>query len=201
MQRTSRLKSARLTSLLALFVFILSGTLASAQSSPQANPSPQARANSQTNTQANSSARVQASVQANAQPNVQAIKNVLERQVAAWNRGDIPAFMDGYWKSDDLEFVNAAGIFQGWQDVLKRYQHSYPDRAAMGHLTFSGVEIHALCPDAGFVVGHFRLDRELNEEKDGQKNHPEGVFTLIFRKFPAGWKIINDHTTEFPAPH
>lgn len=169
MQRISCSRSPRLKILLALFVFTLSGTFASAQSSPKIISS----------------------------PNVQAIKNVLEQQVEAWNRGDIPAFMDGYWKSDDLEFVNAAGIFQGWQDVLKRYQHSYPDRAAMGHLTFSGVEIHALCADAGFVVGHFRLDRE----KDGQKDHPEGVFTLIFRKFPSGWKIINDHTTEFPAPH
>ncbi|MHB8485833.1 MAG: YybH family protein [Candidatus Acidiferrales bacterium] len=172
MQDISCSRSPRLKILLALFVFTLSGTFASAQSSPKANPSP------------------------HLQDNVQAIKSVLAQQVAAWNRGDIPAFMDGYWKSDDLEFVNAAGIFQGWQDVLKRYEHSYPDRAAMGHLTFSGVEIHALCPDAGFVVGHFRLDRE----KDGQKDHPEGVFTLIFRKFPAGWKIINDHTTEFPAP-
>jgi len=169
MQSTSWLSSARLTGLLALLVFMLSGTFASAQTSPKIIPS----------------------------PSVQAIKNVLEQQVAAWNRGDIPAFMDGYWKSDDLEFVNAAGIFQGWQDVLKRYEHSYPDRATMGHLTFSGIEIHALCPDAGFVVGHFRLDRE----KDGQKDHPEGVFTLIFRKFPSGWKIINDHTTQFPAPH
>jgi len=157
---------------------MLSGTFASAQSSPQTNPSPHLQ-------------------DPHLQNNVQAIKSVLALQVAAWNRGDIPAFMDGYWKSDDLEFVNAAGIFQGWQDVLKRYQHSYPDRAAMGHLTFSGVEIRALCQDAGFVVGHFRLDRE----KNGQKDHPEGAFTLIFRKFPAGWKIINDHTTEFPAPH
>src|SRR5579864_5043567 len=165
MQRISCSRSTRLKILLALFVFMLSRTFASAQSSPP-------------------------------QDNVQAIKSVLAQQVAAWNRGDIPAFMDGYWKSDDLEFVNAAGIFQGWQDVLKRYQHSYPDRAAMGHLTFSGLEIRVLCPDTGFVVGHFRLERE----KDGQTDHPQGVFTLIFRKFPAGWKIINDHTTEFPAP-
>ena len=172
--RTLVMRTPRLEGLFGLFImffFVILGTLASAQSSPQTNSSP------------------------HLQNNAQAIKNVLAQQVAAWNRGDIPAFMDGYWKSDDLEFVNAAGIFQGWQDVLKRYQHSYPDRAAMGHLTFSGVEIHALCANAGFVVGHFRLDRE----KDGQTDHPQGVFTLIFRKFPAGWKIINDHTTEFPA--
>ena len=170
-QRTSGMSMPHLKGSFSLLIFMTFcmtlGTVAAAQTSPKIIPS----------------------------PSVQAIKNVLEQQVAAWNRGDITAFMDGYWKSDDLEFVNAAGIFQGWQDVLKRYQHSYPDRAAMGHLTFSGVEIHALCADAGFVVGHFRLDRE----KDGQEGHPEGVFTLIFRKFPAGWKIVNDHTTEFPA--
>jgi len=175
--RTLSMKTPRLEGLFGLFIFMIFfmflGTFASAQSSPKITPSPAAQ-----------------------KENVQAIKNVLQRQVAAWNRGDIPAFMDGYWKSDDLEFVNAAGIFQGWQDVLKRYQHSYPDRAAMGHLTFSGLEIRVLCPDTGFVVGHFRLERE----KDGQTDHPQGVFTLIFRKFPAGWKIINDHTTEFPAP-
>ena len=191
--RTLSMRTPRLEGLFGLFTFMIFcmilGTPVSAQSSPQANPSPQARANSL------------AGARTNSQANIEAIKDVLERQVAAWNRGDIPAFMDGYWKSDDLEFVNAAGIFQGWQDVLKRYQHSYRDRAAMGHLTFSGVEIHALCPDAGFVVGHFRLDRELNTEKGGQKDHPEGVFTLIFRKFPSGWKIINDHTTQFPSPH
>jgi ketosteroid isomerase-like protein len=176
MRRTLGMRTSSLKGLFARFILMASlailGTFASAQSSPQANPSPHLR------------------------DDAQAIKSVLAQQVAAWNRGDITAFMDGYWKSDDLEFVNAAGIFQGWQDVLKRYQHSYPDRAAMGHLTFSGVEIHALCVNAGFVVGHFRLDRE----KDGQTDHPQGVFTLIFRKFPAGWKIINDHTTEFPAP-
>ena len=133
---------------------------------------------------------------ASSSPDIQGIRNVLQQQVAAWNRGDIPSFMDGYSKSDDLEFVGASGIFQGWQDVLKRYQHSYPDRAAMGHLTFSKVEIRLLCPDAGLVVGHFRLDRE----KDGREDHPEGVFTLIFRKSSAGWKIINDHTTQFSAP-
>ena len=133
--------------------------------------------------------------QTNSPVDAQAIKNVLEQQVTAWDRGDIAAFMDGYWKSDDLEFVNAAGIFQGWQDVLKRYQHSYPNRAAMGHLTFSGIEIHVLCPDTGYVVGHFRLDRDMA----GVKDHPQGVFTLIFRKFPMGWKIINDHTTQFAA--
>ncbi|MFZ0333526.1 MAG: nuclear transport factor 2 family protein [Candidatus Acidiferrales bacterium] len=118
-----------------------------------------------------------------------AIAAVLQKQVADWNRGDIPAFMAGYWKSSDTEFENDSGLFQGWDDVLKRYQTTYPNRAAMGHLTFSGLEIHVLCADSAYVIGKYRLDRE--------KDHPQGVFTLIFRKFPEGWRIVNDHTTAF----
>lgn len=120
-----------------------------------------------------------------------AIASALNEQVADWNRGDIPAFMRGYWKSGDTEFVNDAGILKGWDDVLRRYEKSYPNRAAMGHLTFSGLEIHVFCPDSAYVIGKYRLDRE--------KDHPEGVFTLIFRKFGDGWKIVNDHTTAFRA--
>jgi ketosteroid isomerase-like protein len=123
------------------------------------------------------------------QGDTRAIGSVLEKQVADWNRGDIPAFMGGYWKSSDTEFVNDSGIFQGWDDVLKRYQTTYPNRAAMGHLTFSGLEIHVLCTDSAYVIGKYRLDRE--------KDHPQGVFTLIFKKFPEGWRIVNDHTTAF----
>jgi hypothetical protein len=131
----------------------------------------------------------QGMAQGASQTDSQAIASVLNEQVGDWNRGDIPAFMGGYWRSNDTEFVNTAGIFQGWDNVLKRYQSSYPNRAAMGHLTFSGLEIHVLCPDSAYVIGKYRLDRE--------KDHPQGVFTLIFRKFPEGWRIINDHTTAF----
>lgn len=119
----------------------------------------------------------------------QAITDVLRTQEAAWNRGDIGEFMFGYWRSRYTEFESDSGIYQGWDDVLKRYEESYPDRTAMGHLTFSGLEIHVLCPNSAYVIGKYRLDRK--------KDHPQGVFTLIFRKFDDGWKIVNDHTTAF----
>jgi ketosteroid isomerase-like protein len=127
--------------------------------------------------------------QAAPQTDTRAIAGVLEEQVADWNRGDIPAFMAGYWKSKDTEFENDSGLFQGWDDVLKRYETTYPNRAAMGHLTFSGLEVHVLCTDSAYVIGKYRLDRA--------KDHPQGVFTLIFKKFPEGWRIVNDHTTAF----
>lgn len=132
----------------------------------------------------------QSSKDSDSQPESDAIASLLKKQVSDWNRGDIPAFMNGYWRSKYTEFVNDSGIFQGWEDVLQRYLHSYPNRAAMGHLTFSGLEIHALCADSAYVVGEYRLDR--------QKDTLRGVFTLIFTKFPEGWRIVNDHTTAFP---
>ncbi|MHB8655271.1 MAG: YybH family protein [Terriglobia bacterium] len=115
------------------------------------------------------------------------IRAVLEAQVAAWNRNDIDAFMQGYWKSDKTEFVGSNGILRGWQAVFDRYRKAYPDGRAMGTLTFSGLEITVLSPTAALVLGEWKLDRAAD--------HPGGVFTLVFRKFPEGWRIINDHTS------
>jgi ketosteroid isomerase-like protein len=119
------------------------------------------------------------------------IRAVLEMQTAAWNRGDIDAFMTGYWKSEQTEFIGASGIVLGWQAVLDRYHRSYPDRAIMGTLSFSDLEVHLTCADAAYVVGKFHLVREAD--------HPSGVFSLDFKKFPEGWRIVLDHTTAFPT--
>ncbi|MGD0696952.1 MAG: nuclear transport factor 2 family protein [Terriglobia bacterium] len=115
------------------------------------------------------------------------IRAVLDAQVEAWNRGDLDDFMLGYWKSEKTEFVGAHGIQRGWQAVLDRYRKGYPDGAAMGKLTFSNLEITQLGPAAALVLGEWRLDRAAD--------HPGGVFTLVFRKFPEGWRIIHDHTS------
>jgi ketosteroid isomerase-like protein len=84
------------------------------------------------------------------------------------------------------------GIVRGWQAVLDRYRHTYPGRTAMGRLTFSDLEINELSPDAAYILGRWQLDRE--------KDRPGGVFTLIARKFPEGWRIVHDHTSAFAAP-
>ena len=116
-----------------------------------------------------------------------AIRAVLEAQVAAWNKGDVDGFMKGYWNSPATTFVGSSGIKRGWQAVLERYRHDYPDRQAMGKLEFSGLEITLLSSDSALVVGQWRLERA--------HDHPGGVFTLVFRKFPQGWRIIHDHTS------
>src|ERR1700678_816957 len=87
------------------------------------------------------------------------IRQLLQMQTDAWNRGDIDSFMTGYWKSDETAFVGANGITRGWQAVLDRYKRNYPDREAMGHLTFSELEVHLTCSDAAFAIGQFQLQR------------------------------------------
>ena len=114
------------------------------------------------------------------------IRAVMDKQAADWNRGDIPAFMEGYWKSDKLVFVGAQ-VTRGWQPTLDRYKRSYPNKAAMGTLTFSDLEITVVSKDAAVVLGSWSLQRE--------KDNPGGKFTLIFRKFKEGWRIIHDHTS------
>ena len=121
-----------------------------------------------------------------------AILVLLNDQTAAWNRGDIEGFMNGYWYSDETEFVSSDGVSRGWLALLERYRRSYPDRKAMGHLTFSNLEVRVECPTAAYAVGEYHLQRE--------NANPSGVFTLNFRKLPEGWRIVVDHTTAFAKP-
>lgn len=115
------------------------------------------------------------------------IKKVMTDQVEAWNRGDIDEFMRGYWQSDKLVFVSGANVTRGWQPTLDRYKKSYDTRAKMGTLTFSDLEITVLSKDAAVVLGSWSLARE--------SDNPHGKFTLTFRRFREGWRIIMDHTS------
>jgi ketosteroid isomerase-like protein len=115
------------------------------------------------------------------------IRAVLEQQQTAWNHADIATFMRGYWHSPELTFAGSSGITRGWTPVLERYRERYRDAQAMGHLDFSNLEIHPLGTDAALVLGRWHLKRA-NDELGG-------VFTLVFQRFPEGWRIIHDHTS------
>ena len=116
-----------------------------------------------------------------------AIRKVMDAQAAAWNRGDIDGFMSGYWKSEKLTFLSGTDVTRGWQPTLDRYKKSYDSRAKMGTLTFSDLEFTILAKDAAVVLGSWSLARE--------KDNPHGKFTLTFRKFKEGWRIVMDHTS------
>ncbi len=117
------------------------------------------------------------------------IPEVLTNQVSAWNHGDIKGYMEGYWKSDSLLFTSAGKNQRGWQATFEKYKKSYDSKEKMGHLTFSNLEFYTLSPDAAWVFGKWELERS--------GDHPSGLFTLIFKKFPDGWKIVHDHTSAF----
>lgn len=112
---------------------------------------------------------------------------VMDGQAAAWNRGDIEAFMRGYWNSENLVFVSGDNVTRGWQPTLDRYRKNYDSPAKMGALKFSDVSVNLLSKDAAVVLGSWWLTRA--------GDSPHGKFTLIFRKFKDGWRIVHDHTS------
>src|SRR5579863_4721375 len=118
-----------------------------------------------------------------------AVEAVLRTQQEAWNRHDLDAFMEGYWNSPELTFFSGANERNGWQATLDRYRATYASPGhEMGKLEFSELRIEMLSPDWAFVRGSWHLTMA-----DGKT--PHGLFTLVFRKFPEGWKIVHDHTS------
>ena len=114
------------------------------------------------------------------------IRAVLNAQVAAWNRGDIDGYMDGYVRSDKLEFVSGGKITRGWQTVRDRYRRKYDSRAKMGTLSFSDIKVNSLTANIAFVTGRWSLRRKTDQ--------PHGSFSLTFKRLPAGWRIVHDQT-------
>jgi ketosteroid isomerase-like protein len=117
----------------------------------------------------------------------EAIQAVLGAQQDAWNRGDLGAFLEGYWDSPDLTFAGSDGIVRGYGGLLERYRKHYPDRQSMGELRFSGLEMRSLGPDSLLVLGEWHLKRAIGDAG--------GVFSLVFHRFPTGWRIVHDHTS------
>ena len=116
-----------------------------------------------------------------------AVVAVLTTQTAAWNRGDMPGFMQGYWHSDSLVFLGRKGPTYGWQRILDNYQKNYPNAAAMGQLDFSGLRVTPLTPGAAQVVGHWHIAGPVAGDE-------QGYFLLVLRRVGGEWKVVADHT-------
>jgi uncharacterized protein (TIGR02246 family) len=163
-------KKALCLSALALFASMTLATHAFAQPTPVAAPGPAPTA-------APKAAPTQEA----------AIRAVLERQSFDWNRGDTEGFLTGY--APEAVFVSDQ-ITRGLEKVRLRYQSHYPTRASMGTLTFSDIEVHSIDPNNAYVIGRFQLKRDAEGGGDTQ-----GVYTLLFKRTPKGWKIVVDHTS------
>ena len=118
---------------------------------------------------------------------VETVKAILLRQADDWNRGDIDAFMQGYWPSAELQFIGSNGVTYGWQNTLDRYKKNYPDRDAMGRLIFEIIKVDQLSQKVIMLTGKFTLKRKNDE--------PSGHFLLIWKKIKGEWVIVADHTS------
>jgi ketosteroid isomerase-like protein len=126
---------------------------------------------------------------------VKSVRAVLDRQVADWNKGDLDGFLAGYWNSPKVVFQSGGQRYDGWEAMRDRYKRRYQaEGRAMGQLVFSGLDVEPLGSEAVLARGRWQLTMP-----DGTK--PGGLFTVIFRKFPEGWKIVHDHTSaDDPKP-
>lgn len=116
-----------------------------------------------------------------------AIRAVMAAQEAAWNRGDLEAFMHGYWEDEGLKFIGKTGVTYGWQATLDRYRKGYPDRAAMGTLHFDLLHLERISSKSALVVGKWTLQRA--------EDQPGGHFSLLWKKIKGQWVIVADHSS------
>ena len=112
------------------------------------------------------------------------IIKMLNAQKEAWNNYDIEAFMEGYWKSDELTFYGSGGVIKGWQATLERYKKSYPSKDHFGTLDFVFNAISAIAEGIYYVMGEYHLTRSV-----GNTN---GIFMLVVKKMDGDWKVIAD---------
>lgn len=119
------------------------------------------------------------------------LHNTVNRQAEAWNRGDLDAFMEAYWKSPNLTFSSGGETTRGWEETLARYRKRYPDRETMGKLTFSELETQMLGSNAALTLGRWSLDR---------KEPAQGNFSLVWRKLDGAWRIVHDHSSSSKTP-
>ena len=118
---------------------------------------------------------------------LQKIERILQQQAVDWNNGDIDAFMKAYWKSEKLQFGGASGLTFGWQQTLDNYKKGYPNKEAMGKLTFTLKVKEKLSRKTAMIVGKWELERE--------KDNPNGHFMLLWKKIKGKWLIVADHTS------
>ncbi len=116
-----------------------------------------------------------------------AIRAAMRAQEAAWNAGDLEGFMAGYWASDSLCFIGSRGLTFGWQQTLDNYKKGYPDREAMGRLTFTLERVEQLSAKSAFVIGRWQLARKAGDLS--------GYYTLLWKKMRGKWVIVADHSS------
>jgi len=118
------------------------------------------------------------------------IRAMLTNSQNMWNRGELEAFVTDYEDAPETTFIGSEVVRGGTKAILDRYRRRYPNRDAMGMLTFSEIDTRPLAPGLVLATGKYSLKRTPAGGGD-----VSGRFTLVVRKTPAGWKIIHDHSS------
>ena len=124
--------------------------------------------------------------QDNGEADQKAIVDILMKQSSDWNKGDLRAFMKGYWENDSLMFIGSEGVVYGYQNTLERYQKNYDTTEKMGILTFEVITLREVSENVYLMVGKFHLERTIGNAK--------GIFSLVWKKIKNQWVIVADHT-------
>jgi uncharacterized protein (TIGR02246 family) len=121
------------------------------------------------------------------------IRALLNDQVESWNSGDLDRFLKPYWNDLELTFFVGGDVRQGYDAVRERYRKNYQaEGKEMGKLTFSDLTINELSAEWATARAGWKVQMK--------KETLEGLFTLVLRRFPDGWKIVHDHTSRAEPP-
>jgi beta-aspartyl-peptidase (threonine type) len=165
-----------------LFPLLLMAGILPPSPQPQTRPSSQVQVPGVSQQQEDAMQKFRAEVE-------EGVKHILVSQIEAWNQGNLEGFMQGYWRSPDLTFYSGATVTKGWESTFERYRQRYKSEGKeMGQLVFEDLNVDVLSHRAAVVTGKWQLIMS-----DGKQ--PHGLFTLIVKRMPGGWKIVHDHTS------
>jgi uncharacterized protein (TIGR02246 family) len=116
------------------------------------------------------------------------VKQALDGQVAAWNRGDLEAAMDFYWESPEMLWISRDGTEQGWQQVLEMFQKDFTDRSKMGVYTYEPLHIEQVGPEAVYYVYRWQIDLQ-------GKKLMGGVSSQLWKRIDGRWVIASEHAS------
>ena len=113
------------------------------------------------------------------------VYHTMQSQQDAWNEGNIDKFMQGYWKSDSLLFIGGSGVNHGYNTTLQNYKKSYPNKEAMGNLTYKNRSWTPISDDSALLIGSWRISE-----------NQHGMYSLIWKRINGEWVIVADHSSD-----
>ena len=146
------------------------------------------------------------------------VNQVLDEQLQGWNEGNIDKFMQGYIKDSSVRFITNKRVKTSWQEITDSYNKNYPNKDAMGQLSFYRDEVRWINESAYIaqVIGRWQVVQKHKEtaktsgsvethvntpsthniiqQSKNSQDTLSGRFSLIFIGTPEGPKIQIDHT-------